>query len=160
MFRFFTFGGKQFWEDVFYYQKWRIQKHYRSKKYRLLDNWDICRASGSFEECRKAFVDFIEVFEIPRQSGHLVILIHGLGENKNMFKPMIKPLEERGFNVAAVNYPSSRQSLKESAEQFAFFLEHTEDVKNVSFITNGAGCLLLRYLLADDTKWKQKFRIK
>ena len=53
MFHFFTLGGKQFWEDVFYYQKWRIQRHYRTRKYRLLDNWDICRAKGTFEECRK-----------------------------------------------------------------------------------------------------------
>ena len=85
-FNFFTFGGSQFWEDVFFYQKWRIQRNYHSKIYRLLDNWDIKRAEGSFEQCRKAFVKYIEVYEIPRQSGELIILLHGLGNTKNVFQ--------------------------------------------------------------------------
>ena len=42
-FEFFTMGGSQLWEDVFFYQKWRIQRNYRTKEYRLLDPWDIQR---------------------------------------------------------------------------------------------------------------------
>ena len=84
-FCFFTMGGKQFWEDFLFYQKWRIQRHWRTKKYRLLDKWDICRATGTFEECRTSLVKMIEAYEIKRQSGKLVILIHGLGESKNVF---------------------------------------------------------------------------
>lgn len=158
-FHFFTLGGKQFWEDVFYYQKWRIQRHYRTRKYRLLDKWDICRATGTFEECRKAFVQFIEVFEIPRQSGELVILLHGLGENKSIFKPLWKVLEEKGYHVAAINYPSTRKSIKAHMDQLDFFLTHTEDVSEVSFITKGTGCLLLRYLLNASFAWNKKFTI-
>ena len=66
-FDFFTFGGGQFWEDVFYYQKWRIQRNYESKQYRLLDSWDIKRHKGSFEDCRKAFLKLIEAYELPRR---------------------------------------------------------------------------------------------
>lgn len=159
MFKFFTLGGKQFWEDVFYYQKWRIQRHWRTRKYRLLDNWDICRAKGTFEECRQAFVTFIEIYEIPRQSGKLVMLIHGLGESKNIFKPLIKPLEENGYNVVAINYPSTRKSIKAHIDQLDFFLTHTEDISEVSFITKGTGCLLLRYLLNASFEWSKKFEI-
>lgn len=159
MFHFFTLGGKQFWEDVFYYQKWRIQRHWRTKKYRLLDNWDICRAKGTFEECRTAFVKFIEVYEIPRQSGKMVILLHGLGESKNIFKPLIKPLEEKGFHVVAINYPSTRKSIKAHVDQLDFFLTHIEDIREVSFITKGTGCLLLRYLLNTSFEWSKKFNI-
>lgn len=158
-FPFFTLGGKQFWEDVFFYQKWRIQRHWRTKKYRLLDNWDICRAKGSFEECRKAFVKFIEVYEIPRQSGPLVVLLHGLGESKNVFKPLWKKLVNRGYNVAAINYPSTRKSMRAHIDQLDFFLTHTEDISEVSFVTHATGCLLLRYLLAESFAWKNKFRI-
>ena len=110
-FDFFTFGGSQLWEDVFFYQKWRIQRHYHSKRYRLLDNWDIRRASGSFEDCRKAFVKFVEVYEIPRQEGEIVILLHGLGETKNSFRLLQTKLIQAGYNVAAVNYPSTRKSI-------------------------------------------------
>lgn len=159
MFHFFTLGGKQFWEDVFYYQKWRIQRHYRTHKYRLLDNWDICRAKGTFEECRQAFVNYIEIYEIPRQSGKMVILLHGLAESKNIFKPLIKPLEAKGYNVVAINYPSTRKSLKEHVDQLDFFLNHTEDIEEVSFITNGAACLLLRHLLNTNYEWGKKFSI-
>jgi len=156
---FFTFGGKQFWEDVFYYQKWRIQRHYRTKKYRLLDNWDICRAKGSFEECRQAFVRFIEVYEIPRQQGKLVVLLHGLGESKGVFKKLWKKLEQNGYHVAAINYPSTRKSIKAHLDQLDFFLTHTEDVEEVSFVTKGTSCLLLRYLLSKRFAWHEKFRI-
>jgi len=158
-FQFFTLGGKQLWEDVFYYQKWRIQRHCRAKKYRLLDNFDICRWSGSFEDCRKAFVKFIEVYEIPRQKGPLVILLHGLGESKDVFRPLWRALNERGYNVAAVNYPSLKKPLKAHLDQLDFFLSHTEDISEVSFVTNGTGCLILRYLLTQSYAWQEKFNI-
>lgn len=158
-FTFFTYGGTQFWEDVFFYQKWRIQRHYRSKKYRLLDNWDIQRASGSFEDCRKAFVKFIEVYEIPRQSGELIILLHGLGETKSVFRNLWRQLTAQGYNVAAINYPSTRKPMKYHIRQLEFFLTHCEDINKVSFITKGAGCLLLRMLIANTYGWQENFKI-
>ncbi len=158
-FCFFTLGGKQLWEDVFYYQKWRIQRHWRTKKYRLLDKWDICRATGTFEQCRKDFVKLIEAYEIKRQSGKLVILLHGLGESKNVFKSLWKHLENQGFNVAAINYPSTKKSMKAHLDQLDFLLTHIEDVNEVSFITKGTGCLLLRHLLANSFEWNKKFNI-
>lgn len=158
-FKFFTLGGSQFWEDVFYYQKWRIQKHYRKSKYRLLDSFDICRASGSFEKCRKAFVKMIEVYELPRQKGKMVVLLHGLGDSKKIFKPLWRALTAQGYHVAAVNYPSTRKSIKGHLEQLKFFLKHLEDVDEISFITKGAGCLVLRYLLTDDEIRAQNLNI-
>ncbi len=158
-FNFFTFGGSQLWEDVFFYQKWRIQRHYRSKKYRLLDNWDIQRASGGFEDCRKAFVKFIEVYEIPRQQGELIILLHGLGETKSIFRSLWRKLAEEGYNVAAINYPSTRKPMRHLIKQLEFFLTHCEDINKVSFITKGAGCLLLRMLLSNTYGWQDKFRL-
>ena len=158
-FNFFTFGGSQFWEDVFFYQKWRIQRNCHSKIYRLLDNWDIKRAEGSFETCRKAFVKFIEVYEIPRQSGELVILLHGLGETKSIFRPLWKILVKEGYNVAAINCPSTRKPMKYHIRQLEFFLNHCEDINKVSFITKGAGCLLLRMLIANTYGWQDNFKI-
>lgn len=158
-FNFFTFGGSQFWEDVFFYQKWRIQRHYRSKKYRLLDNWDIQRATGGFEDCRKAFVRYIEAYEIPRQSGELIVLLHGLGESKNIFKPLWRYLTDKGYIVAAINYPSTRKPLRHLMRQLEFFLTHCEDANKVSFITNGSGCLLLRSVISNTYGWQDKFRL-
>ena len=158
-FNFFTLGGSQFWEDVFFYQKWRIQRHYRSKRYRLLDNWDIQRATGGFEDCRKAFVKLIEAYEIPRQTGELVVLLHGLGESKSIFKPLWRYLTEKGYNVAALNYPSTKKPMRHIIRQLEFFLTHSEDAAKVSFITKGAGCLLLRNVISNTYGWQDKFRL-
>ena len=158
-FQFYTLGGKQFWEDVFFYQKWRIQRHYKRKIFRLLDNWDICRAEGSFETCRKAFVKYIEVYEIPRQAGELVVMLHGLGETKSMFRPLWRVLTDEGYHVAALNYPSTKKSMKQHLQQLDFFLTHCEDISKVSFITYGSGALLLRRLLAETFEWQNNFKI-
>jgi len=159
-FQFFTLGGKQFWEDVFYYQKWRIQRHYRTKKYRLLDSFDIRRASGTFEECRQAFLKFIEMYEIPRQKGPLVVLVHGLSQSKDIFKPLSLALQKEGFNVAAINYPSTKKSMKAHASGLAFLLSHLEDADNIILITKGTGAILLRYLLKERSLLENKFQVE
>ena len=149
-FNFFTCGGGQFWEDVFFYQKWRIQRHYKTQEFRLLDPWDIRRYEGSFGECRQAFVTYISMYQLARQKGHMIVMLHGLGETKNIFKPLWREALKRGYLAAAINYPSTRKSLESHVKQLNFFLNHLEDVQEISFITNGMGGLLLKKLLEQD----------
>ena len=156
---FYTFGGAFFWEDVFFYQKWRIQRNYITKKCRLLDNWDISRFEGSFEECRKAFIKYIEVYEISRQKGHMVIMIPGLAESKNIFKPLWRSVIKEGMMAAAINYPSTQKGIDGHVRQLDFFLNHLEDVDEISFVTNGIGSILLKKLFMLDTPWRQKLKI-
>lgn len=146
-FNFFTFGGVFFWEDVFFYQKWRIQRHCGTKTYRLLDSWDIRRASGTFEECQKAFIKYIDRYEITKQQGKLIVLLHGYLDGKNIFKPLWRKLVLTNATVAAINYPSLFRSSLASAYQLLFFLNHMEDITEVSFVTKGAGNLILRQTL-------------
>lgn len=120
-FEFFTFGGSQFWADVFFYQKWRIQRNCVSKSYRLLDSWDIVRHRGTFEECRKAFVNYIDIYELPRQSGPMIVMLHGFGENKNIFKPLWRKALDRGYMAVAVNYPSMQCNIESHVRQLIFF---------------------------------------
>ncbi len=159
-FDFFTLGGSQFWEDVFFYQKWRIQRNYKNKKYRLLDNWDIRRAEGTFNHCRNEFLRFIEIYQLSRQRGHMVIMLHGMGESKNIFKPLWREVMKFGLMAAAVNYPSTCKRLDAHVRQLDFFMNHLEDVKEVSFVTHGAGSLVLRKMLNMDSPWLQKLKIK
>ena len=158
-FDFFTFGGGQFWEDVFFYQKWRIQRNYNSKKYRLLDPWDIRRHKGSFEECRKAFIKFIEIYEISRQHGHMVIMLHGLTDSKNIFKPLWRAVLAEGYMAAAINYPSTRKQIDAHIRQIDFLLNNLEDITEISFITKGCGGLILRKLLNYRSPWHEKIKI-
>lgn len=155
----YTCGGGHFWEDVFFYQKWRIQRNYTSKKCRLLDNWDICRFEGSFDECRKAFIKYIEAFELPRQKGHMIIMLHGLGESKNIFKPLWRAALKEGFMAAAINYPSTQKEIDGHVRQLDFFLTHLEDVDTVSFVTKGVSNILLKKLFALDRPWQKKLKI-
>ena len=104
-FSFFTFGGSQFWADVFFYQKWRIQRNCVSKTYRLLDAWDIVRHKGTFEECRKAFINYIDIYELPRQDGKMIVMLHGFGENKNIsFTCTDYKYNEKGLRVSSESF--------------------------------------------------------
>lgn len=159
-FDFFTMGGSQFWEDVFFYQKWRIQRNFETKKCRLLDPWDIRRHSGTFESCKKAFFKYIEVYELSRQKGQMVIMLHGLFDSKNIFKPMWRAAMQDGFMAAALNYPSTQKHLESHVRQLDFFLNNLEDIEEVSFVTKGVGGLIVRSLLnIQDSKWRSRIRI-
>lgn len=158
-FHFYTLGGCQFWEDVFYYQKWRIQRNYRTKKYRLLDNWDIRRAEGSFNACRKAFLKYIEVFQLSRQKGHMVIMIHGLADSKNIFKPLWRQVTQSGLLAAAINYPSTRKRIDGHVRQLDFFMNHLEDIYEVSFVTKGIGSIILNKALALNSPWLKHIKV-
>lgn len=157
---FYTFGGGHFWEDVFFYQKWRIQRNYVTKSYRLLDNWDIRRHEGSFEECREAFVKYIESYEIARPSGHMVIMIHSLGQSKNIFKPMWRRALKDGYMAAAINYPSTQKDLEAHIKQFHFFLDHLEDIDTVSFVTLGIGNIIVQELFREKADWQSKLKFR
>jgi len=161
-FDFFTYGGAVFWEDVFFYQKWRIQRNCFTKKYRLLDSWDIRRASGNFETCQKAFIKYIESYEITKQQGKLIVLLHGYGDGKNIFKPLWRKLAFTNSVIAAINYPSLFHSALASAHQLLFFLNHMEDIDEVSFVTKGAGNLVLHHafnLPYELQKFQERMRI-
>lgn len=146
-FTFFTFGGDVFWEDVFFYQKWRIQRHCLTKTYRLLDSWDIRRASGTFEDCKNAFIKYITSHEIRKQSGKMIILLHGFSDSKNIFKRLWRKFVLLDSAVAALNYPSLFKSSEESAKQLLFFLNHIDDISEISFVTKGIGNLVLQKAL-------------
>ena len=159
-FDFFTLGGNSNWEDIFFYQKWRIQRHIGATGYRLLDPWDISRKEGSFEECRKKFVDYIEAYQLSRQKGHMVVMLHGLGDTKKIFRPLWRAVTSKGFLAAAINYPSNKNNMDTIVKQLDFFLNHLEDVNEVSFVTKGVSCLILRELFDLPSPWKDRLSIK
>lgn len=158
-FDFFTLGGWLFWEDVFFYQRWRIQRNCLTHTYRLLDSWDIRRASGDFEHCKNVFIRCINSYEITKQKGKLIILLHGYMDSKNIFKKLWRKFVLVESNVAALNYPSLFNSCSESAKQLLFFLNNIDDITEVSFVTKGIGNLVLQKALNSPLQ-EQTFRNK
>jgi len=158
-FDFYTLGGYLFWEDVFFYNKWRIQRNYWTKKYRLLDQWDIRRASGSYNECKISFENFAKSYELPKQNSNMIVFIHGIMSSKNSFRKIWREAVKDGYNVASINYPSTRKDIEAHTEQLEFFLDNLEHIKDISFVTHGIGGIILRNLLIRNSKWKRKIKI-
>ena len=158
-FTFFTFGGCQLWEDVFFSSKWRIQRNCLTKHYRLLDNWNIRRASGTYEECSRAFNRYAKVFQLPLHKSRAVIMLHGLTGYKEQFNKIAQMCEAQNMTAISLNYPSTRKSMKSHVRQLSFFMDNLKNVNEVCFITKGIGGLIIRKLLSTDGKWKKRIKI-
>lgn len=157
-FAFFTFGGKQFWQDLFFYQGWRIQRNLVGR-FRLLDPWDIRRESGTLRKCQNAFVRYVDIYQILRQKDKAVILLHGWGRSKDMFNKMAKRIEAEDLLPIGVNYPSLFKSSDVISSHLDMLLEDLRDVKELSFVAKGLGGLLLRKLLAKNGNWQKRIKI-
>ena len=156
---FFTLGGKQFWADVFVYGGWRIQQNVYTEHYRLLDPDDIRRAWGTYEACRVAFEELRREEKVSLKSRHLVILVHGIIRSKDSMRRLIGALEVAGYAPESVNYPSTRRSLDEHAEQLERIIDAAPDVDSVSFVTHSMGALVVRATLARESEWRKRIKL-
>ena len=159
-FSFFTLGGRRFWADVFIYKKWRIQQSVFSQHCRLLDPWDIRRASGSLNDCKHAFEKYAKIFQIPLPKEKAIIFIHGLVGNKNQFSKMAKAFESAGYESVCINYPSTRKNMEDITNQFDAVLNNLINTKEIFFITDGIGGLILQRVFASSASWKKRLNIR
>ncbi|MGD9638091.1 MAG: esterase/lipase family protein [Alphaproteobacteria bacterium] len=159
-FGFFTFGGLQFWCDRLVYHNWRIQENYWSKKCRLLDPHNIRRARGSYNDCFETLEKVKEIWELKRPSGHLVVLVHGLGRSCNMFNKMKKQLKNSGYNVVAISYPSTRYNLSEHVDNLENLLNNLDGIESISFVAHSLGNIIIRAAMAKRSKWRSNIKVK
>ncbi len=148
-FQFFTFGGFQLWGDLFYNCGWRIQQNFWSKKCRLLDNWNVRRCAGTFEECKEYFDGIKTTYELKDDDKDVVIMIHGLSRTRRIFNKMAKELQDEGYATYLVNYPSTRGNIDHHVEQFKILLLSSFVGKKVYFVTHSLGGIVLRKVLND-----------
>ncbi len=92
-----TFGGMQLWEDLRVHSEWRIQRNVVTGHYRLLDDGDIRRAWGSWDECNRALDEARATYDLEPGSDHAVVLLHGLGRTKSMYRSLARDLEAAGY---------------------------------------------------------------
>ena len=155
-----TIGGAQFWSDVFWYSDWRIQEHAYTGHFRLLDPADTRVAWGTREACRTHFESERICRKLQLDSTHLVVLLHGLGRSRQSMDAMRADLTEAGFAVAAVGYPSTRQTIAEHAAGLTQLLNGLDDIERVSFVTHSLGGIVVRATLADDkAQWRQRVEL-
>lgn len=143
-FSFFTLGGRFFWEDVFYYQGWRIQRKLRTSHYRLLDSHNIRRQSGSFENCKDTLLKYISACEIDAPSDNTVILLHGFARSTKSLSNLSESIGKIAPNVISFNYCTFSSDLRHNAEVLLQFSRNMPDSSEIYFVTVGSGCLVLR----------------
>lgn len=154
-----TLGGKQFWADLLVRGGHRIQENVYTGRCRLLGPRDSALASGSFDACKAALDRRSELMDLRPRGDHLVLALHGIFRSKDGFWPMIRALRAEGFEAETVNYPSTRRSLDEHAEQLEHLLERVEGVKTVSFVAHSMGGLVTRVLLGRQGAWRKKLKV-
>lgn len=146
-----TMGGTQLWADEHLRGGWRIQRHAWTGHHRLLDSNNVRLAWGSYADCLLK----LRESRVPGpQSGHLVLLVHGIGRGPATFGDLPGRLREAGFEAHAISYPSTRASIEAHAAQLERLLQRLRNVDEVSFVTHSMGGIIVRQLLARDGAWK------
>lgn len=144
-----TAGGLQFWGDRRWDGGWRIQENVLTGRCRLLAPDQVRHAWGRFATCQVALEERRLAGVVPVTGGHLVILVHGLLRSHGCLDAIGDALEDRGFAVARISYPSSRQPLAAHAARLREILAEVRGVERVSFVSHSLGALVVRAALAE-----------
>lgn len=89
----------------------------------------------------------------PEAAPDCVILLHGLGRTALSMLPMARALQDAGYHVANIDYPSRRfpiESLAAEALPRGFSQCHEAGSRTVHIVTHSMGGLLTRQYLAEN----------
>ena len=155
-----TMGGQQVWADEFYHVGWRIQRNILTDHYRLLDPDNFRQAWGTYEECLKAFNEERERQTISYEGKPLVLLVRGLGGTGLSFREMKEALEDDGYHVAIISYPTTRQGIHAHAVNIQVILDRLEGVTDMFVVAHSMGGLVMRQVLARGGPWTDRIEVK
>ena len=154
-FPFFTCGGWFYWIDRYSYSGWRIQESMWTHRCRLLDPFNIRRASGSFDLCYDTLIYFWRAWEAEPPVKKAAVFIHDLFQRPSSFEKMAYHLQ-KSFEPIIFSYPMFRFSLEKSAMALNALLDSREDLQQINFIAYGMGGLILRRAVMMNPLWLQK----
>ena len=150
-----TMGGQQVWADEYYHVGWRIQRNVLTDHYRLLDPDNVRRAWGTYEACLNTLDEERALNPISYQGKEVVFLVRGLAGTGNAFQEMKKALEEDGYHVGLLSYPTTRQGIYAHAMNIQLILNRLEGVPQATFIAHSMGGLVMRQVLASGGPWTE-----
>jgi triacylglycerol esterase/lipase EstA (alpha/beta hydrolase family) len=143
-----TLGGRQFWTDHVWQQDWRVQQNALTEHWRLLDDKNVRRAWGTRSDCEKVLADRSLARAV--RGDHLVILLHGLMRSSVSMQGLKSFLAEQpGYQVAAIDYASSRATIAEHAEALRDVVAHLSPDVQLSFVGHSMGNIVVRHALGD-----------
>jgi pimeloyl-ACP methyl ester carboxylesterase len=146
-----TLGGAQFWSDVTVYGRWRIQRNALTGHFRLLDEKDIRRAWGTYDQCSVALDQWKQQrADLGPLRGKAVLVLHGLGRTRNSMSKLCRYLSEDGdYVVVNVSYASTRERIGEHASHLGQIIAGLADVEEIHFVGHSLGNLVIRHYLGD-----------
>lgn len=139
-----TLGGRQFWGDVQFFDRWRIQRNVFTGHYRLLDEHDWRHASGTLEDCQQKLAEIRRERNLPPMSGHGVILLHGIIRSSKSIYTVADQLRTDGFTAFPMEYPSTQISIPDAAEQLDSVIKNLEGIEQISLVGHSMGGLIIR----------------
>ena len=154
-FDFFTCGGRLFWEDLYNYQDWVIQRNIMNNKCRLLDPHNIRRHSGTLEQCKEILLKYIEAYELKPLYNDTVIILHGFGRSKRSVQKLAESLKDLPMNIVSIGYPSLRRNVYYHATMLSKFLKNIDIRGHLYIINIGCSCLITRKLLSKSNNYRQ-----
>jgi pimeloyl-ACP methyl ester carboxylesterase len=146
-----TLGGRQFWGDVHYCRGWRIQHHVLTGHYRLLDPDDVRQAWGTEAACRSELQRVRDETGLAADSGKVVVVVHGIIRSSKSFSRMRVSLERDGYTVVGFDYPSTRVTIRDSAEYLRRVIGSLEQASEINFVVHSMGGLIVRTYLQQES---------
>ena len=143
-----TFGGRQFWGDVYFFQDWRIQRSVFTGECRLLDGRNVRHAAGTLEECRAKLDEIRKDRKLAPMSGKAVVCVHGIIRSSKSFHRMSERLKQEGYSVFGFDYPSTRIPISAAADELHSALESLEGIEEINLVVHSMGGLVVRCYLS------------
>lgn len=143
-----TLGGPISWTDQIIHGEWRIQKHAVLGHCRLLSPKERRITAGTLEACFQALEQRRAQGQIAPMSGHVVILLHGLGGTREFIGGLGDYLHEAGgFTVINFGYASTKGTVQELAVALESVVRNLQGVHEISFVGHSMGNILVRHML-------------
>lgn len=157
---FYTLGGVRFWQDLILKNGWKLQQNLISKKCRLIDKYNIRRARGDFEFCKKELLQYLEIWEEKEKRSEITFILRGSFNSPLSFRKMAKFLNEKGFNAEVWRYSSFMKDVHKNARTLSKILDNLpEEIIKINFITFGVGGLVIRDLLSIPSEWHKRISV-
>ena len=155
-----TLGGKQFWSDELVFHQWRIQKNVITNHYRLLDDKNVRRSWGSFDECRAKLDALKRELDMPPMKKQVVIVLHGLVRSRTSMDKLADYLNEHSeMEAVSVSYASTRGDVADHAASLASVVANLDGVERIHFVGHSLGNIVIRYYLGEHAGDKADKRI-
>jgi hypothetical protein len=137
------------WTDALVRHDWRLQRHAAGADWRIVDPHERTVLHGSAAECRRRFTGLEQDGTIPPVRGKVLILLHGLGEDRGSMQPLAEHL--RGILDATVltfGYASVRHDIDAHGRSLADVIDGLPEATRISFVGHSLGNLVVRRWMA------------